>query len=412
MSIREDFPILEQKINDYPLVYLDSAASSLRPRQVIEAMAAYEAQDHSNIHRSSHTLSQRACERYEQSRENLRRWLGAGHAHEIIFTRGATEAINLVAWGWGLRHLRRGDRILLTALEHHANIIPWQIIAQRTGAELHYIPLDPNNCILDLSQLDELLNAETCIVSMSHISNVFGTIQPIEAVIRRAREVGAIVMIDGAQSTPHLPIDVQALDCDFFACSAHKMCGPTGIGLLYGKTELLQDMDPIFGGGGMISSVDWHSSTWADLPHRFEAGTAAIAAAIGWSAAVDYLRNIGLDQIAQREAELVDYTLARLHEIDNIEIYAHHIPRIGVISFNLPDIHAYDLGQLLDLNGVAIRTGHHCAQLLMRSLQISGTARVSLYLYNTKSDIDALIDAIKFAQDLLTKPRSFKCTAL
>lgn len=399
--IRNDFPLLQQTIDGKPLVYLDNAASTLRPRVVVDAMIYYEYHTHSNVHRGVHTLSQRATEAYENSRERLRNWLGAKSSREIIFTKGTTESLNLIAWGWGGHNLKEGDEILLSAAEHHANIVPWQMVAKRTGAVLRYIPLDPESHTLDLTGLDDLLSPKTRIVSIAQVSNTLGSLHPIEIVIERAREVGALIVVDGAQSAPHFPVDVQALDCDFFVCSAHKMCGPTGVGLLYGKEEHLQATEPMLGGGAMIQHVDWDYSTWNELPYKLEAGTPPIAAAVGWAVAIDYLDSLGWDNLLDHDQALCAHLLEGLRSVEGLTIYAADAPRVGTFSFTIDGVHPFDLGQILDLEGVAIRTGHHCTQLLMRSLGIDSTARASCYFYNTLEEIDCFVESIEIAKSML-----------
>lgn len=399
--VRRDFPILEQAVEGRPLVYLDSGASALRPRCVVEAMTQYEYRDHSNVHRGVHTLSQRATERYEASRQKVQSWLGAEHPHEVILTHGTTEALNLVAQGWGGQHLRPGDEILLTVVEHHANIIPWQKVARQTGARVRFLPLDPQTSTPDLTKLEEYLTPRTKIVSVAQVSNVLGTILPVKRIVERAQEVGAVSVVDGAQWVPHQRADVRSLGCDFYAVSAHKMYGPTGIGALYGKTERLEEVEPLLVGGGMVDEVKEEGSTWGQLPGRLEAGTPPIAAAVGWAAAIDYLETLEVPRVAEHSHQMLAYANEKLTSLHFLEVYAPKAPRVGVISFNLKGVHPYDLGQILDMEGVAIRTGHHCAQPLMRALEVQGTARASFGIYNQLQDVDTLVDALNTAQQML-----------
>lgn len=404
-QLRRDFPLLERMIDDKPLVYLDSGASALRPKSVVDAIVRYEYNHHSNVHRGVHTLSQEATEAFEQSRVRLQRWLGAEHAHEVVLTSGTTEALNLVASGWAAPRLQPGDEILLSVMEHHSNLIPWQRVARQTGASLRYIPLDSTTQTLDLSQLDSLLTSKTKVVSVTQVSNVLGTIQPLSTLIQRAHDVGAIVVVDGAQWVPHCPASVAELGCDFYAVSAHKMYGPTGIGALYGKAERLEEVEPWLVGGGMVDQVEEQSATWTSLPARLEAGTPPISAAVGWAAAVDYLsaleREKG-DLLAHSKA-IAEYAVQQLQDLPGVQVYASNsnVERIGVVSFNMQDVHPYDLGQILDMEGVAIRTGHHCAQVLMKALGVPGTARASFGVYTNREDIDALVKAIGVARSML-----------
>ena len=393
-KIREDFPVLERWVHGRPLVYLDNAATAQKPRQVIDALNTYYRTYNANVHRGIHTLSEQATEEYESARRKVARFIHAQSAKEVIWTRGTTEAINLVAYSWGRANIRAGDEILLTEMEHHSNLIPWQILAQETGAVLRFIPVTDAG-LLDLECLDELLTARTKLVSVVHMSNVLGTVNPVAEIARRAHAVGAKVLVDGAQSVPHLPIDVQAMDCDFLAFSGHKMCGPTGIGVLYGRREILEAMPPFLGGGDMIKEVFLESATWNELPWKFEAGTPAIAQAIGLGYAVDYLNEVGIEAIHHHEREIVAYAMHALAQMEGLEIYGPPADlRGGVVTFNLAGVHPHDIATILDNEGVAIRAGHHCAQPLMRRYQVPAMARASFYLYNTGEEVDALLRAL------------------
>ena len=394
--IREQFPTLSGAVSDKPLVYLDNAATSQKPIQVIKAVESYYRESNSNVHRGIYELSRKATEAYENARRRMARFIGAKSPEEIIWTRGATEGINLVANSWGADNLSAGDEILLTTMEHHSNIVPWQLIAEKTGAIIRYIEMDSEGR-LNLENLDELCGERTKMVACTQVSNSLGTINPVERIIERAKTVGSLVLIDGAQAVPHGSIDVQALDCDFYVFSGHKMCGPTGIGILWGKEELLDSMPPYQGGGEMIKVVQRTHSTWADLPHKFEAGTPNIAGAIVLATAADFLEEIGFDSIKQHEDSLLTYALEQLSDVDDIEIYgpADQAHRSSVISFQLGNIHPLDVSTVLDAEGIAIRVGHHCAQLVMEHLGVSVTARASFYLYNTTSDVDDLVKGLK-----------------
>lgn len=400
--IRSDFPLLEQAIEGNPLVYLDSGASALRPRAVVDAMATYEYTTHSNVHRGVHSLSQRATEQYEASRQCVQQWLGAERSQEIVFTRGTTEALNLLAFGWGRVHLSPGDEILLSVMEHHANLIPWQQVARETGAKLRFLPWDPATGSVDLAKAASCFNERTRVLGITHVSNVLGTVLPLPTLIAMARDVGALVVVDGAQWVPHSRVNVRELDCDFYALSAHKMYGPTGIGALYGKLEHLESMQPLLFGGGMVDTVDWESSTWTEVPARLEAGTPPIAAAVGWAAAIDYLERLGVEAIIAHSHALIDYAIERLRETPGVQVHAPDAERIGVVSFQMDDLHPYDLGQMLDLEGIAVRTGHHCAQLMMKTLGVKGTTRASFGIYNTHQDVDALCDALAMVRRLVS----------
>ncbi|CDN45360.1 MULTISPECIES: cysteine desulfurase [Paenibacillus] len=388
-EIRKQFPILHQEVNGHPLVYLDSAATSQKPRSVIEAVKRYYEYDNSNVHRGVHTLGSRATDAYEGARARVAEFIGSPSPEQIIFTRGTTSALNLVASGYAPSVLEEGDEIVITPMEHHSNLIPWQQAAKRSGAVLKYIPLQPDGSI-SLEDVEKTITDRTKIVSVMYVSNVLGVINPIKEITEIAHRSGAVMVVDGAQSTPHMKIDVQALDCDFYALSGHKMCGPTGIGALYGRKSLLENMEPIEFGGEMIDFVDLQDSTWKDIPWRFEAGTPIIAGAIGLAAAIDFLEEIGLDNIDRHEKELAAYAYGKLSEIDGITIYGPREGRVGLITFNLDDVHPHDVATALDSEGIAVRAGHHCCQPLMRWLDVSATARASFYLYNTEQDVDAL----------------------
>ncbi len=399
-AVRRDFPVLDQQVNGHPLVYLDNAATSQKPLCVIEALDEYYRRYNANVHRGIHKLSEEATAAYEEARQKVARFLNAHSPKEIIFTRNTTEAINLVAYSWGRANIREGDEIVLTEMEHHSNLVPWQLLAQEKGARLRFIPVTDEG-LLDLDALDELLTERTKLVSVVHMSNVLGTINPVTEITRRAHEIGALVLLDGAQSVPHLQVDVQKLDCDFLAFSGHKMCGPTGIGVLYGKRELLEAMPPFLGGGDMIKEVHLEWSTWNSLPWKFEAGTPSIAQGIGLGHAVDYLSNIGMEAIHAHEREIVAYALGRLSEIDGLTIYGPPAEqRGGVVAFNLQGVHPHDVAAILDSHGVAIRAGHHCAQPLMRRLGVVATARASFYLYNTCEEVDVLLHAIEKVKEV------------
>ncbi|WP_100405342.1 cysteine desulfurase [Bacillus solitudinis] len=388
-EIKELFPILNQEVNGNPLVYLDSAATSQKPAAVIEKIDDYYRRYNSNVHRGVHTLGTIATDGYEGAREKVRSFIGAASTEEIIFTRGTTTALNLVAASYGEANLSEGDEIVITPMEHHSNIIPWQQIAKKTGATLKYIPLQADGT-LDLADVEETITENTKMVSVMHVSNVLGTVNPVKEIAAIAHKHGAVMVVDGAQSAPHMKVDVQELDCDFFAFSAHKMVGPTGIGALYGKKQLLNRMEPIEFGGEMIDFVGLQDSTWKELPWKFEGGTPIIAGAIGLGAAIDFLTDIGLDEIEKHEHEVVGYAMERLSEIEGLTIFGPK-KRAGVITFNLDDVHPHDVATVLDAEGIAVRAGHHCAQPLMKWLNVTATARASFYLYNTKEDVDTLV---------------------
>jgi cysteine desulfurase / selenocysteine lyase len=397
--LRDDFPILSRQVHGKPLVYLDNAATSQKPRQVIQALVDYYEGYNANIHRGVHALAEQATEAYESARGKVVRFIGADSPDTILFTRNTTEAINLVAYTWGRQQIGPGDEIIITEMEHHSNIVPWQILAQEKGARLRYITIRPDGT-LDLGQYAELLGPRTRLVALSHVSNVLGTLNPVAEVARLAHQQGALVLVDGAQSVPHLPVKLADLDVDFFAFSSHKMLGPTGIGVLWGRRELLEAMPPFLGGGEMIADVGRDISTYNVLPWKYEAGTPNIADAIAFGAAIDYLEAVGMDAIRAHERDLTAYALEALGREPDLTIYgprdADH--RGGVIAFNLADIHSHDLGAVLDYEGIAIRVGHHCCQVLMKKLDIAGTARASFYLYNTEEEVDALVRALSAAR--------------
>ncbi|MEK5337916.1 cysteine desulfurase [Bacillus sp. FSL M8-0166] len=399
-DVREQFPIFHQQVNGHDLVYLDSAATSQKPRVVIDAMNEYYRSYNSNVHRGVHTLGTRATDAYEGAREKVRAFIRASSVQEIIFTRGTTTALNTVAISYARANLKEGDEIVITHMEHHANIIPWQQAAKATGATLKYIPLQEDGT-LSLEDVKQTITHQTKIVAVTHVSNVLGTINPIKEIAKIAHDHGAIIVVDGAQSTPHMQIDVQDLDCDFFAFSGHKMCGPTGIGVLYGKKDLLNNMEPAEFGGEMIDFVDLYDSTWKELPWKFEAGTPIIAGAVGLGKAIDFLNDIGMEEVSRYEHQLATYALERFKELDGATVYGPQ-HRAGLVTFNLDDVHPHDASTVLDTEGVAIRAGHHCAQPLMKWLGVSATARASFYLYNTEEEIDRLIAALRKTKEYFT----------
>lgn len=398
-AVRKDFPILDQEVNGHPLVYLDNAASSQKPVQVIEAVDNYYRLDNANVHRGVHRLSQRATDAYEGAREKVRGFLGAKSDKEIIFVRGATEAINLVAQSFVRPQVGPGDEILISHIEHHANIVPWQMVCEQTGAQLKVIPMLESG-ELDLSGLDELLNERTKILAIGHVSNALGTINPIKDMIAKAKAKSIPVLVDGAQAVPHLTVDVQDLDCDFYVFSGHKMFAPTGIGALYGKQDLLEAMPPWQGGGDMILSVSFEHTQYNTLPYKFEAGTPHIAGAVGLGAAIDYMQSLGIDNLAAYEHQLLETATARLEAMDGIRIIGTAKDKASVLSFMIEDVHPHDVGTIFDQEGVAIRAGHHCAQPVMQFYGIAATARASFAFYNTEQEIDALVNAIKTTQEL------------
>ncbi|MDZ5606712.1 cysteine desulfurase SufS [Bacillus pseudomycoides] len=399
-EIRKQFPILDQKVNGKQLVYFDSAATSQKPIQVIETLERYYKEYNSNVHRGVHTLGTKATDAYEGAREKVRKFINAKSMEEIIFTRGTTTALNTVAASYGRENVKEGDEIVISYMEHHSNIIPWQQVAKKTGATLKYLPLQPDGTI-SIEDARQTITPNTKIVSIMYVSNVLGTINPVKEIAEIAHQNGAIMVVDGAQSTPHMKVDVQDLNCDFYALSAHKMCGPTGVGVLYGKKELLDNMEPVEFGGEMIDFVDLQDSTWKELPWKFEAGTPIIGNAIGLGAAIDFLEEIGLDNIEKHEHELAQYALERLSEVDGVTIYGPK-HRAGLVTFNIDEVHPHDVATVLDVEGIAVRAGHHCAQPLMKWLKASSTARASFYLYNTKEEIDTFVEALTKTKEYFT----------
>ncbi|MCM3618937.1 cysteine desulfurase [Sutcliffiella horikoshii] len=391
-EIRQQFPILHQEVNGNPLVYLDSAATSQKPLAVIEALEKYYKGYNSNVHRGVHTLGTRATDGYEGARDKVKNFINAAHREEIVFTRGTTTALNLVAGSYARPNLKEGDEIVITYMEHHSNIIPWQQAAKATGATLKYIPLTEDGS-LSLADVEATITENTKVVSIMQVSNVLGTINPIKEIAEIAHRNGAIMVVDGAQSTPHMKVDVQDMDCDFFALSGHKMGGPTGIGALYGKKHLLENMEPIEFGGEMIDFVGLQESTWKELPWKFEGGTPIIAGAIGLGAAIDFLEQVGMDNVLAHEHKLAEYAMNRMSEIEGITIYGPQ-NRAGLVTFNIEDVHPHDVATVLDAEGIAVRAGHHCAQPLMKYLNVSSTARASFYLYNTEEEIDKLVASL------------------
>ncbi len=403
-AVRADFPALDQQVAGKRLVYLDNAATSQKPTAVLDALDGYYRRDNANVHRGIHELSRRATEAYEEARRKVAAFVGADPG-EIVWTRGTTEAINLVAWAWGTANVGEGDEILLTEMEHHSNLVPWQLLAARTGATLRYVGLDDDGRLI-LDELDELLGERTKLVAVSHVSNALGTVNPVREIVRRAKAVGATVLVDGAQGAVHLPVDVAELGADFYCFSGHKMCGPTGIGVLWGRREILEAMPPFQGGGEMIRLVHKDHSTWAEVPHKFEAGTPNIAGAVGLGAAVDYLSGVGMDAVAAHERALLAYALERLGEIPGIRIFGPPSveDRSGVVPFTLGDAHPHDISTILDAEGVAVRAGHHCAQLVMKRYEVAATARASFYLYNGRDDVDRLAEALGVVQEIFGGP--------
>lgn len=392
-DIRKDFPILGQEVHGHPLVYLDNAATTQKPRQVIDAIVRYYETSNANVHRGVHTLAERATEQYEEAREKVARFINAPSRRNVIFTRNASESINLVAYSWARKFLKPGDEIVATPMEHHSNLLPWQQVALHTGAKLRFIEMLPNG-LLRTDNLGEIITEKTRLVAVTQASNVLGTINPVTGIMRLAHQVGAKVMVDGAQSVPHIPVDVQALDMDWLAFSGHKMLGPTGIGVLYGREELLDSMDPFLFGGEMISRAYLTCATWSELPHKFEAGTPNIAGAVGLGAAIDYLNALGMKNVYEHEQRLVKYAIQRLEAIDGFRLYGPKEPRGGLVAFNLGDVHPHDVATVLDTFGVAVRAGHHCAQPLADWLDVVATNRASFYIYNDEADIDALANAL------------------
>ncbi len=388
--IRKDFPVLEQEVHGKPLVYLDSAATSQKPRAVIDAIARYYLEDNANVHRGVHLLSERATHAYEAAREKVRRFIHAAHAHEIVFVRGTTEAINLVAQTYGRTRVRPGDENLITVMEHHSNIVPWQMLCEEKGATLRVAPMDDDGQLI-LDELERLIGPRTKLVALGHVSNALGTIHPVRRIVEMAHRRKVPVLLDGAQAVPHLAVDVQALGCDFYAFSGHKLFGPTGIGVLYGRSELLEEMPPWQGGGDMISSVTFEKTTYNKLPYKFEAGTPDIAGAIGLGAAIDYVSRLGLEAIAAHEHELLVHATEALRQLPGLRLVGTAKEKASVLSFLFGDVHPHDIGTILDREGIAVRTGHHCAQPLMQRLGVAATARASLAFYNRREDVDALV---------------------
>jgi cysteine desulfurase / selenocysteine lyase len=401
-KVRTDFPILTQKVHDRPLVYLDSAATSQKPQVVIDALSDYYQRYNSNVHRGVHTLSGLATDAYEAARQKVAKFVNAADEREIIYTRNATEAINLVAYSWGLGNLQTGDEVILTKMEHHSNLVPWQLVAQKTGAVLKFVDLSANEDF-DLEHYKSLLSAKTKLVSVVHVSNTLGSVAPVKEIIALAHAQGAKVLIDACQSAPHMPLDVQDMDCDWLVASGHKMCAPTGIGFLYGKLEVMRSMQPFLGGGEMIADVFFDHSTYADLPHKFEAGTPSIGEAIALGAAIDYLTNIGMAEIHAYEQELSVYLYQQLAKISQIRTYGPKSHRAALAAFTAGEVHPHDLSTMLDQSGIAIRAGHHCTQPLHRELKAQSTARASLYFYNTKAEIDQFIVALKESIDFFAE---------
>ena len=397
-TIRAQFPVLHEKVNGKSLVYLDNGASSQMPLAVSDRIDAYHKHEHSNVHRGIHSLSQHATEAYEAARGKVQKLINARYQEEIIYTTGTTDSINLVASSYGRKYFKEGDEILVSEMEHHANIVPWQLIAEEKGAKLVVIPMNEDGELI-MEKFYELLSGKTKIVAVTHVSNSLGTINPVEEIIEAAHDRNIPVLLDGAQAVPHSVVDVQALDVDFYAFSSHKMCGPTGFGILYGKKELLEEMPPYRGGGDMIDKVTFEKTTWNDLPHKFEAGTPPIAAGVGFGVAIDFLNSIGMENIAAREHELVEYATEKLSQIEGVRIVGTAAHKASVISFLLDGIHPTDAGTILDKEGIAVRTGHHCAQPVMDHFKIPGTARASISFYNNEDDIDRLVEGIKYTKE-------------
>jgi cysteine desulfurase/selenocysteine lyase len=400
--VRPDFPVLERTVGGRRLVYLDSAATAQKPRAVLDAVRSFYERSNANVHRSIHTLGEEATELYEAARDRVRTFIGARHREEIVFTRGTTEAINVVVHGWARRALEKGDEVLLTEMEHHSNLVPWYLLAREMGLRLRYVPVTDEGC-LDLGALDRLLGRRTRLLALTHVSNVLGTINPVAEIVERAQAAGVRVLIDGAQAVPHLPVDVAALGVDFYAFSGHKLGAPTGIGVLYGRREILEPLEPGFGGSEIIKEVWLDRVTWNDLPWRFEPGTPPIAQAIGLGAAVEYLDGLGREAVRAHEAALTAQALSSLAEVEDLTLYGPRDParRVGVVSFNLAGVHPHDLAAALDAEGVAVRAGHHCAQPLARRLGVAGTTRASFYVYTSPEDIEALVAGLRRANDAL-----------
>jgi cysteine desulfurase/selenocysteine lyase len=400
-KIREDFPILKRRVNGKPLVYFDNAATSQKPSVVIETVDGYYRDLNANIHRGIHKLAEEATLAHEQAREKVAKFINANRTEEIVFVRNATEAINLVAYSWGRANIRSGDKIVLSIMEHHSNIVPWQLLAQEKNAEIEFIKIDANGLLVQ-DDIRNVIDDKTRLVCMTHASNVLGTVNPVSEITKIAHRHGALILVDAAQSVPHMRVDVKEMGCDFMAFSGHKMLGPTGIGVLYGKSEHLENMPPFLGGGEMIREVHTTGATWKELPYKYEAGTPNIAGAIGLGAAIDYLRKIGMENVHEHEKEITAYALSKMSEVDGVVIYGPPDvkERVGVVSFNLGDIHAHDLASIMDEEGVAIRSGHHCAQPLMEFLNIPAASRASFYIYNTKEEVDVFINALEKARKL------------
>jgi cysteine desulfurase/selenocysteine lyase len=402
-EIRNDFPIFSRRVNGKPLIYLDNAATSQKPRRVIDGLKSYYENNNSNIHRGVHTLSYESTVMYEDAHKKVAGFIGASDWKEIVFTRNATESLNLIAYCWGLHNLEKGDEVLISIMEHHSNIVPWQMLCQARGIVLKFIDVDEKGN-LDLESFERLLTDKTRVVSIIHVSNVLGVVNPINYISKKARERGAILIIDAAQSVPHINLNVKELDCDFLVASGHKMLGPTGIGFLYGKKALLESMEPFLFGGDMISTVTKEKSTWNELPWKYEAGTPNIAGGIGLGLAIDYLENIGLEQIEEHESELLDYTLNNLKELPWLEIYTPlEGQRVGVVSFNVKGVHPHDVAGVMDEDGIAVRSGHHCTQPLMNRLNIEYALRASFYLYNTKEEIDKFLISLSRAYKIFKR---------
>ena len=399
-KIREQFPILKRKVNDKDLVYFDNGATTQKPQSVIDAVSNYYQEENANVHRGVHFLSGLATDKFEETRNTIQRFIGAKHNHEIIFTKGTTESINLVANGFRSL-LKKGDEIIISGLEHHSNIVPWQMCCELSGATLKVIPLLDNGS-LDMENFNNLLSKNTKLVAVSHVSNTLGTINPIEEIIEKSHTVGAKVLIDGAQAASHICLNMHELDADFYCFSAHKMYGPTGVGVLYGKEEILNTLPPYQGGGEMIKEVSFEKTTYASLPYKFEAGTPNIAGVIAFKSAIDFIREVGVENIAKYEAELLQYATSEILKIEDVKIYGTSKNKSAIISFNIEGIHPYDIGTIVDKMGIAIRTGHHCTQPIMTRYNIPGTARISLAIYNTKAEVDSCIHAIKKAQEMLS----------
>lgn len=399
-KIREQFPVLHQQVNGKPLIYFDNAATNQKPAQVIKALTDYYQKDNANIHRGIHTLAERATKAYEATRHAMQAFINSKHAEEIIFTRGVTESINLVASSYGRKFLKEGDEVIISGLEHHSNIVPWQMICEEKRAKLKVIPIT-NEGEIDLSFFHQLLSPKTKVVAVNHASNSLGTINPIREIIRAAHQVGAVVLIDGAQAAAHLKIDVQELDCDFYCISSHKMYGPTGTGILYGKKEILESMPPYMGGGEMIKNVTFEKTTYNDLPYKFEAGTPNIADVIALNEAISFINTLGKENIEEHESELLSYATQKLQSIDRVKLIGTAKNKVAVQSFIVEGVHHFDIGQMLDARGIAVRTGHHCTQPLMERFQIEGTVRTSFSIYNTKAEIDELADGVKRISNFL-----------